>query len=849
MLFCVPAWMLGDPTIVTLDNVTYLFNGRGEYIMMDVQSENFTLQARTDRAETSNGTLTNATVFTAFAAKEKEISHFQVELAASKTSMFLYVRGQNITESFYSFVDYRLSLETIEVFRDDSGNKTKVAVVFPCGVSFTFRVGYKSLELDMQAQKTLKGKTKGLLGNFNGNKKDEFTLPNGTVLRSNLTEREIFYNFANKYQVTQANSVFTYRDGKTALDYQFPDFVPFFNDSATASQLQKAREVCKNGTDSCVFDYMVTNDLNFAINTNNTISQSLTVKKILANSCPVLSVVRNKNYVNRRWLVQEGVANTLSFKAVDKDKDAVTYILVEGSSAVSLTQNGLLTYTPSVNSTVSVVLRVKDSQDCYSPVMIIPITICPRCSGHGQCNKNMTRETEYFGGLVKIFKCSCLPGYTGTNCESELDACKDNPCYKGQTCTDLTAAQQGNREIGYVCGPCPAGYTNYLGKCIDVDECNNPSRCENYCNNTDGGYECSCREGFVLNRTDAKTCLAKNCSNRCVTQNTLYCDEGVSQCVCLDGIKTPDCSVNVDKCLSKPCPANLMCVSTQTSYECLCLNGQRPINGGCADCNRQLTEVSGKFMSSNYPDNYPSNQFCTWTIMSNDSLAIISLNITEFVVEGCPYDYLEVYDGRDTNADLFGQYCTDAPGLVTSSGNSLTVTFTSDGSGNLKGFIASYAIESQCKNLQCSHSCQIVSVNPRVEKCVCPEWTRLDTVSGTKCLEINACNTTVTSSSGLIVSPGYPQKYGAYTTCYWTIPANTNTFTKLSFLDIDMEAGSTCPYDSIKVYDGTSSSAPLLSLVCEGVLPQTITSTGKGVFIVFKSDESIAGRGFKLQYG
>ncbi|XP_059158907.1 mucin-like protein [Physella acuta] len=413
MLFCVPAWMLGDPTIVTLDNVTYLFNGRGEYTMMDVQSENFTLQARTDRAETSNGTLTNATVFTAFAAKEKEISHFQVELAASKTSMFLYVGGQNITETFYTSVDYRLSLETIEVFRDDSGNKTKVAVVFPCGVSFAFRVGYKSLELEMQAQKTLQGKTKGLLGNFNGNTKDEFTLPNGTILRSNLTEREIFYNFANKYQVTQANSVFTYRDGKSTLDYQFPDFVPFFSDSATASQLQKARDVCKNGSDSCVFDYIVTNDLNFAINTNNTILQSLAVKKVLANSCPVLSVVRNTNYVNGRWLVQEGVANTLNFKAVDNDTDVVTYMLVEGTSAAILTQKGSLTYTPSVNTPVNMALRVKDSKDCYSPVLNIPITICPRCSGHGQCNRNITRETEYFGGLVRVFKCSCLPGYSG----------------------------------------------------------------------------------------------------------------------------------------------------------------------------------------------------------------------------------------------------------------------------------------------------------------------------------------------------------------------------------------------------------------------------------------------------
>ncbi|XP_059158911.1 mucin-like protein [Physella acuta] len=320
--------------------------------MIDIQTEDFILQARTDRAETSNGSLTDATVFSAFAASEKGVSRFQVELAASKLSMILYVGGQNITQHFYTSPDYRLSMETIEVFRDDRGNKTNVAVVFPCGVSFAVHVGYKSLELEMEVQKTLQGKTKGLLGNFNGNTKDEFTLPNGTVLRSNLTERHIFY-FANTYRVTPRSSIFTYPDGKTTLDFQFPDFVPFFFDSATASQLQKARDVCENGSDSCVFDYIVTNDVNFAINTNNTISQFTALTMTIANSYPVLSVKRNQNYMNGRWFVQENVCNSIRFNAIDEDADELTYILEESSSDVSLNQNGLLTYTPSLNTPTS----------------------------------------------------------------------------------------------------------------------------------------------------------------------------------------------------------------------------------------------------------------------------------------------------------------------------------------------------------------------------------------------------------------------------------------------------------------------------------------------------------------
>jgi len=35
----------------------------------------------------------------------------------------------------------------------------------------------------------------GLLGNVNGNPDDEFQLPNGTILSSNMSQEEIYYQF------------------------------------------------------------------------------------------------------------------------------------------------------------------------------------------------------------------------------------------------------------------------------------------------------------------------------------------------------------------------------------------------------------------------------------------------------------------------------------------------------------------------------------------------------------------------------------------------------------------------------------------------------------------------------
>ena len=64
-----------------MDEGEYTFNGWGEYTMVNVTTPSLTfiLQARTGLAETEDGQLSNATVFTAFGAEEKGVRVF-VEL-------------------------------------------------------------------------------------------------------------------------------------------------------------------------------------------------------------------------------------------------------------------------------------------------------------------------------------------------------------------------------------------------------------------------------------------------------------------------------------------------------------------------------------------------------------------------------------------------------------------------------------------------------------------------------------------------------------------------------------------------------------------------------------------------
>ncbi|CAL1533939.1 unnamed protein product, partial [Lymnaea stagnalis] len=136
-----PANLLGDPHVITFDNLTYTMNGLGEWTLMDILSINFMLQARTSQVKSSNGVLTNATVFTAFAAREGDYARFQVELSFDKKTMVILVDGFNYTTDFYRNATFRLAKEYIDISRDNRFNKTKVAALFPSNVIVQVNVG------------------------------------------------------------------------------------------------------------------------------------------------------------------------------------------------------------------------------------------------------------------------------------------------------------------------------------------------------------------------------------------------------------------------------------------------------------------------------------------------------------------------------------------------------------------------------------------------------------------------------------------------------------------------------------------------------------------------------------
>eukprot|EP00117_Sycon_ciliatum_P037554 scpid32913/ scgid6063/ Fibropellin-1; Epidermal growth factor-related protein 1; Fibropellin-I; SpEGF I; UEGF-1 len=93
----------------------------------------------------------------------------------------------------------------------------------------------------------------------------------------------------------------------------------------------------------------------------------------------------------------------------------------------------------------------------------------PECNDINECEPNPCLNGGQCQDLVNDFVCRCPPGYTGKNCETDIDDCApNNPCLNGGSCVDLTP--------GYTC-VCAPGFTG--DDCRDSIVCPLPPRVTN----------------------------------------------------------------------------------------------------------------------------------------------------------------------------------------------------------------------------------------------------------------------------------------------------------------------------------------------------------------------------------
>jgi hypothetical protein len=243
---------LGDPHVITHDGLTYDFQTLGEFV--STKGDNIEIQARQEDTFKTN----RATVNTGVAARigTDEICFLIKPAALDEPRLFV-----NKKETALSALT-QLSLS--------NGNKLRLAgkekLVFSNaqgeGVTIYWNTPY--LDYAVMLDKSRKGKVAGLLGNYDGDDKNDVKLADGTTVER--TFPLIHTTFADSWRVSNQTSLFVYEAGKNADSYAdrtFPKTFPVIDpDKYTWAEgvCQTAGITRQPELGNCIFDVAITGD-------------------------------------------------------------------------------------------------------------------------------------------------------------------------------------------------------------------------------------------------------------------------------------------------------------------------------------------------------------------------------------------------------------------------------------------------------------------------------------------------------------------------------------------------------------------------------------------------------------
>ncbi|ELU17638.1 hypothetical protein CAPTEDRAFT_130820, partial [Capitella teleta] len=349
----------------------------------------------------------------------------------------------------------------------------------------------------------------------------------------------------------------------------------------------------------------------------------------------------------------------------------------------------------------------------------------------------------------------CVEGYTGANCDEDIDECANDAfiCGIGGNCTNEVGSYQCN---------CSDGYELNLGNCT-LDGCQNGAACENtgepngfFCNCSSigefNGTYCeininACTEFVPYNTSTIyldKPCLNNGTCNDAITGYTCSCPDAFSGIFCEIGRR-------VNSCKDDPCGENVDCtlVTNPPFYSCgACLPGytndtceidldecsNSDLNDCCDECECENTKGSYKCKCPPGQKLDADERSCKVCNCSSPAACNASVGCTEclsgFKGANCDEDIDECSSNPCTKLDLGAGVCNNTRGSYVCE---CAPGYEGDLCDHLVDVCASFAEPSEgCQhNANCSNTGQ-----PNGYECTCvtPDYTGVNCAT-----DVDAC--------------------------------------------------------------------------------------------------------------
>uniref|UniRef100_A0A672MWW3 CUB and Sushi multiple domains 2 n=1 Tax=Sinocyclocheilus grahami TaxID=75366 RepID=A0A672MWW3_SINGR len=280
-------------------------------------------------------------------------------------------------------------------------------------------------------------------------------------------------------------------------------------------------------------------------------------------------------------------------------------------------------------------------------------------------------------------------------------------------------------------------------------------------------------------------------------------------------------------------------------------------------CFFNFTTPSGVLLSPNYPQEYGNNMHCVWLIIAKPE-SRINMAFNDLSMEK-QFDFLSIKDGGKAESPILGTFSGDVlPSPITTSGHVARLEFLTDHTYTERGFNITFTTfrHNECpdpgvpvngkrfgESLQLGSSISFLceegfmkTHGSQTISCILKDGNVVWDNAVPRCEA--PCGGNLKASSGIILSPGWPELYKEALNCEWIIEAPPGYPIKIIFDKFRTEVN----YDVLEVRDGRYPSSPLIGSYQGTQVPQFLISTSSFLYLLFTTDKSHSDIGFRIRY-